>query len=66
MRMPIDVIFLSATGEILHILPNLPPWRSTRFIRGALYTLECPVGVITTARLEVGQTLRILPIDPAD
>lgn len=40
MRMPIDVVFVSATGEVVRVLNSLSPWRLLLPIKGAVHTIE--------------------------
>lgn len=40
MRFLLDAIFCSADGTVLHVVENMKPWRFSKFVRGARYTLE--------------------------
>ena len=44
MRYPIDVIFATGEGEVLAVVPALPPRRATRRVRGARIVIEVPPG----------------------
>ena len=46
MRYPLDVVFASASGEVVGVEENLKPWRMSRVYWGARYAIELPVGVI--------------------
>lgn len=43
MRVPIDVVFLGARGQVLEVRRALAPWRVAR-CRGAVAVLECRAG----------------------
>lgn len=61
MLLEIDVIFLSADGEVLHIVEKMKPWTFSRFVRGATQVLECYPGTISAHGIGVGQKLRVVP-----
>lgn len=44
MKMPIAVVYLSRTGRVLKVTPELKPWRIGPFVPGAWWTLELPPG----------------------
>ncbi len=46
MRFPIDVVFASADGRVVDVIPDLRPWAITLPRRGAQVALELPVGAI--------------------
>lgn len=60
MLVDIDVLFLSADGEILHLIERMKPWRFSKFVRGATQVLECYPGTISQYGLHVGQKLVVL------
>jgi uncharacterized membrane protein (UPF0127 family) len=55
MRFPIDVVFVSAAGEVLKIA-GLPPWR-TAAARGAKAVVELPAGEADRRGIRVGISL---------
>lgn len=62
MQFPLDVIFLSATGEIVSVLKNLPPCRQEScdiFSSEAVakYMLEVNAGFIEKNAVKVGENL---------
>jgi uncharacterized membrane protein (UPF0127 family) len=57
MRFDIDVIFLSADGEVLSLRQSVPPWRICRGVRGGRYVLEIPSGTIEATSTRVGDEL---------
>lgn len=40
MRFEIDAIFCDKSGRVLYVLENMRPWRFSKFVRGARFTLE--------------------------
>ena len=57
MRFAIDAVFLDDDLRVLHIAPNLRPWR-TAGKRGAKAVLELPAGECERRGLTVGDRLR--------
>jgi hypothetical protein len=57
MRFPIDVVFLSRTGEVLKVSSNVKPWR-TRSCRRAHAVLELAVGEAERREITRGQRLK--------
>jgi len=50
MGYPIDVCYAAEDGEVLRVLPSLPPWRMTLPCLGAYWTVElAPGGLGATA-----------------
>ena len=44
MRYPISVFFVDAEGQVLRVLPRVPPWRVALAPRGTRAVAELPVG----------------------
>ncbi len=59
MRFPIDVVFLSGTGEVVRVFDNLRPFCFVAGGRRARLTLEMPAGTCLRMGIEVGSRLRI-------
>lgn len=59
MRFAIDVLFLDADDTVVAIYPELPPWRFTRWVRGARRVLELDAG--RAGPTAVGDRLECLP-----
>jgi len=59
MRFPIDVLFVSAEGKVLHVLRHMKPWRVSRIVRGSKCVVELPAGAIDRTATATGDTLRI-------
>jgi uncharacterized membrane protein (UPF0127 family) len=58
MRYAIDVVYLSAQGDIVKLVPALRPWRMSA-CTGARQVLEFAAGAIAHYDLRVGQRLTI-------
>jgi uncharacterized membrane protein (UPF0127 family) len=59
MRFRFDAAFLSADGEVLHIIHSMKPWRASKFVYGAKSVLELPAGALLASQTEVGDHLGI-------
>ena len=46
MRIPLDVLFLDEKGIVAGVVRDLPPWRPLATARGAVTTIEFPVGAL--------------------
>ncbi len=57
MRFPIDVVFVSAEGVVVAVVPTLRPWAMTRPYFGATGALELPAGVIARTGTAPGDRL---------
>lgn len=57
MRYPIDVVFLSGSGDILHIEENMKPYRIGRRIKNAKKVLELKGGASAQLAIKAGDTL---------
>jgi uncharacterized protein len=62
MRFPIDVVFLDRDKSIVGISHRVKPWRMTG-ARKASAALELPAGTAAAHRLQLGDTLIIVPAD---
>ncbi|MFN2451122.1 MAG: DUF192 domain-containing protein [Candidatus Dormibacteria bacterium] len=60
MRIPLDVLFVDREGRVLHLLRGIRPWRMSRLVRGARYTIELPVGTLDRAGVERGAMVRLV------
>lgn len=58
MRAPIDVVFLSGDGDVLHVVPRLRPWHAV-CRRGAHAVLELPPGTCAAAGIRPGDRLEL-------
>lgn len=58
----IDAVFVSKTGRVTKVVPNLRPWRVVWWARGARDCLELPAGAAARAGISVGDELRLVPV----
>ncbi|MBY0450706.1 MAG: DUF192 domain-containing protein [Cyanobacteria bacterium] len=59
MRFSFDALFLSKTGEVLHSVSAMAPWRVSRWVRGSAGVLELPAGVIEKTQTQLGDHIII-------
>ncbi len=57
MAFPIDALFLSGDGTVLHLAPGMGPWRMSRYVLKARSVLELPAGTIRETGTQVGDRL---------
>jgi|SRR5687768_9778254 uncharacterized protein len=60
----IDAVFVSKTGRVTKVVPNLRPWRVVWWAPGARDCLELPSGSAARAGISVGDELRLVPLSP--
>lgn len=53
-RFPLDVVFLSASGEVLAVREGLEPFSRPVRVPGSRYVLEVPTGTIRSSETAVG------------
>jgi uncharacterized protein len=58
MRFPIDAVFLDGDDVVVHVVPELRPWRTASH-RGAKAVLELGAGEAARRGLEVGDRLTL-------
>lgn len=58
---PIDVLFMSADGEVVHVIEGMKPWTFSPYVKKARYVLECKSGTVKRFKVQVGQKLLIHP-----
>ncbi len=49
MRFELDAVFCAPDGTVLHVVEKMKPWRFSKFVRGARYTLEFAGGTLQHA-----------------
>lgn len=59
MRFPIDVIFIDRKWKVVHVRPEMVPYRMTGVQWRARCVLELPAGVIAQTRTQVGDQLSV-------
>lgn len=61
MRFPIDVLFLDADGKVLHAIPRMLPWRTSRIVRGGKVVVELPSGTMEETGTAIGDIVKFEP-----
>ena len=61
MTFPLDVLFLSAEGEVLDIAGHLQPWKRSARVGAARYVLEVPAGTIEATGTQSGDEFTWMP-----
>ncbi len=59
MRIPIDVVFLDASGTVLRVYPDLPAWRLVSGTRRARTVIEFGAGTLARTPVHVGDRLQL-------
>jgi uncharacterized membrane protein (UPF0127 family) len=59
MRVPIDVLFLDASGAVVAIASSVPPWRAVVSAKGARSVVELPAGFCARTGIRVGDVLAL-------
>ena len=59
MRFPIDVIYLDRDSTVVHLEPNLRPWRFAPLRLQAVSVLELPVHTLSQTETALGDRIRI-------
>lgn len=61
MRFSFDAIFLDKDWRVVHIIPEMPPFRlSSPLVRSARAVLEVPAGVAARTMTSIGDQLEIV------
>ena len=63
MRYAIDAVFVSKTGRVTKVVPNLKPWRVVWWARGAQDCLELRAGAAAESHTHVGDELRLVELE---
>lgn len=61
MRFDVDVIFLDANGDVLHVVPEMKPRRMSSRVPGGRSVLEVPAGTIQRTGTVVGDSFTWIP-----
>jgi uncharacterized protein len=59
----IDAVFVSKTGRVTKVVPNLKPWRVVWWARGAQDCLELRAGAAAESATQVGDELRLVELE---
>ena len=57
MKIPIDVIFVSKTGKVIKVFPELNPWRLLLPIKGAAHAIELTSRGADRKNIQIGDQL---------
>ena len=58
MQFAIDVLFVNGHGEVVHLVPGLPPWRAAVSVR-ARGVIEMPAGTAAQCGISVGDRVSL-------
>jgi uncharacterized membrane protein (UPF0127 family) len=61
MKIPIDVVYVSADGHIVHLISSMQPWRFSKYVKEASRVLECHAGTIAQQGWSIGDVLTFIP-----
>jgi hypothetical protein len=59
MSFPIDVVYLNRTGTVVHVEPDLQPWRFSPIRMQAASVLELPSHTVARTETAVGDVIEI-------
>jgi uncharacterized membrane protein (UPF0127 family) len=59
MRFPIDVVYLDRRGTVVHLEPDLRPWRFAPVRLQAASVLELPRNTVISTGTALGDTIEI-------
>jgi hypothetical protein len=59
MGFAIDVLYLDRKLKVVHVQPDVRPWRFTPVLRDATSVLELPCGIAAETNTAVGDTIEI-------
>jgi uncharacterized membrane protein (UPF0127 family) len=59
MSFPIDVVYLDRDGTVVHLEPNLQPWRFAPIRLQAASVLELPSHTVAETKTAVGDRIEI-------
>lgn len=62
-RFPLDVVFISDTGQVVAVYRKLAPWRRSGLHGSALHALELPAGTVQSTDTAVGDELSWTPVE---
>ena len=59
MRFSIDVVFMSGDARVVHMIHSMPPWRTSKIVRGSKLVIELPAGTLADTNTSLGDTIAI-------
>ncbi|TAN24292.1 MAG: DUF192 domain-containing protein [Acidobacteria bacterium] len=57
MRYPIDAVYVDEHNRVVHIEPQLQPWRLGAICKAAVSVLELPAGAVAATETQVGDEI---------
>ncbi len=60
MKIPIDVLFLDATQQVVDVMHAMAPWRMSKVYFNAKSVLELPAGTADATGTKTGDTLEFI------
>lgn len=60
MRFPIDALFVSKDNEIIHIIENMQPGKTSKLIRKASMVIELPAGTVEKTQTKKEEKILII------
>ena len=60
MRIPLDVIFIDKSNKVIYTIEDFKPWRVSKIVRGAVCTIELPIGALKRSRTSIGDMLELV------
>lgn len=62
MRIPIDVLFVAESGEVIRRLESVKPWKLVLPVKGAVHTVEVAARSTSKNEIHVGDKLSCLGV----
>lgn len=63
MKYDMDAVFIDADERVTKVVHAMKPWRIVPIARRAKACIELPAGAAATSGTEVGDQLRLVPLD---
>lgn len=63
MKFPLDIIFISKEYEVIYVMENMLPGKTSSFIRKSMGVLELPSGTIEKTNTKKGDFLNITNVE---
>ena len=63
MGFALDVVFLDAQQQVVHLIEGLKPWRASPIVRKSRSVLELPTGTIAHSGTQVGHRLQLTEVE---
>jgi len=59
MRFTIDVVFVDGDSMVCHVMHSMPPWRTSKIVRGSKLVVELPAGTAKATNTAAGDQIDI-------